>query len=282
MYYLFSTAAEPRTHVPHATLPKIDRLVYHSYDADEVGSGSDQGVVEIVAGTPTSGADLTNPAHWPRVRVAASGGAIAAADIVDERPRTSGSIYIPGEDARANATYGVLPTPDIIRNLVVPSNSKLVITYHALMRATNNNVTRAAIFIGGNQLKVRSSVHGTPSGPVVQAARFAASANQDFYRPLGSGPIGLVGYDISDGSTAWNDDVGTGQAFGWAALGGQIPSVELNANTTFWPGYFHGGECEVFIDPGTVDVDIRFKTDGAGNTVTAKARRLLVEVKPFA
>lgn len=60
-FYLFEcSAAETQAHTRDVTNPRVNMLVARVYDSTEVGSGSDSGAIEIVAGTPTAGANLTN------------------------------------------------------------------------------------------------------------------------------------------------------------------------------------------------------------------------------
>jgi hypothetical protein len=44
----------------HATLPRIDRVVLRVYDSTVIGGEKDQAVIEVVSGTATSGATLSN------------------------------------------------------------------------------------------------------------------------------------------------------------------------------------------------------------------------------
>lgn len=59
-YYVYNPTTQAVTATAaHATHPRIDRVVLRVYDAD-VSGGATQWTVEIIAGTPTAGATLTN------------------------------------------------------------------------------------------------------------------------------------------------------------------------------------------------------------------------------
>lgn len=211
---------------------------------------------------------------------------LAALGLVGGGVIQRGRASVPAEEARADAAYGLLGTPDRVQNINVPANSLVRIHYRALWKESNADTARAAIFIGANQLKVR---YPTQAAPVTQAAICGVAVNNpNVYRPLRSFPCGLAG--VYSDATAHGSDVATGQAAAIAGnrAGNDIFMHEVNgvrvepfreATGGMSAGYV-GGACEIVnLAGGTYDFSVQFKA--SAGAVTVKERELLIEVVKF-
>lgn len=67
----------------------------------------------------------------------------------------SGRFALATQEQRLSTTYGYLPTPDRVQGVVVPADAMVLVSYEALWQEAVAGAARAALFIGGNQLKVR-------------------------------------------------------------------------------------------------------------------------------
>lgn len=175
-------------------------------------------------------------------------------------PRRGKSIIATAESRSAN-TYAVLTTPDRVSGIVHPADGLMEITFSALWKLTSGFVSAthsgsAAIFIGGNQLKVM--VEGTaPSGQ--QATLQDGDANTDgFYKPLGTTSLGLSA-PSSTGTGADTTLVTTGMIAG------------LGAGSTL-----AAGSTRVWLAAGTYDVEIRYLSVDNTHAITFKDRKLHV------
>lgn len=60
-YHVYNDAAVTLTHTSaNATNPRVDQVVLRVYDSSVIGGGTDAAQLEVIAGTPTSGATLAN------------------------------------------------------------------------------------------------------------------------------------------------------------------------------------------------------------------------------
>lgn len=65
-----------------------------------------------------------------------------------------GKSIIATEESRTNTSYGLLATPDRVQSVVLPTDGLLRVTFSALWKEASLGAARAAIFVGGSQLKV--------------------------------------------------------------------------------------------------------------------------------
>jgi hypothetical protein len=151
-------------------------------------------------------------------------------------------LFIAKEETRESATFGTLPTADLIKEVNVGEKGLLRIGYSARFKSSVSGAGKAAIFIGSNQLKIYTTE------PKVQAATTVGTT----FRQLSSSTF--TGLATSTAGEAVGADVTTGQLIS--------ASIE-------------GGMAELFIAAGTYDVSIQYKA--TSGSVTSKDRRLWVE-----
>lgn len=161
-----------------------------------------------------------------------------------------GKSIIAAEETRAVGSFGLMPTPDRVQNIVLPTDGLIFVSFFACMSGQPTGA--AAIFIGANQLKIQDD---TSTAPVVQQAILVGTS----YAPITSDRVGLVVGDTSIGVP-----VTTGQA------------VALRATAAGSPGvYDAGGPCAIFAAAGTYDVSVQFLN------AKVKERRLWVWTMGF-
>jgi len=162
-----------------------------------------------------------------------------------------GKSIVAAEESRTNTAYGIMPTPDRVSGIVLPTDGLIAVAYQAMWK--NGFDAHAAIFLGVNQLMVTDVGSRAPnsSAPVIQEASFTLVDN--VYKSLASSARGLVATDTSE-ATAYGGDVATGQI-----VAGDVAQT--------------GGPCFIFANAGTYDVSVQFKSSG---TVTVKSRKLWV------
>lgn len=272
LYEFFNDAAATLTHdAADGTNPRVDRIIARVYDASETGAGSDAGALEIVKGTPSSGAAMFNQASWPALPASAmeiavvliSTGAtsITQAEILDRRPKLSGRSLIAATETRTNTSYGLLPTPDIVRSLIVPQDSLVAVTFQGTWQESVAGAARAAIFVGSNQLQAASGGGGAPNAGLAEAILNSSSGGGIDY-PFSTVPWGL-NCGTTGGGTTYSGDVNTGQAV---------------ASRHYSDSDMVGGRCEIFgLAAGVYDISIQYKA--SSGSVTAKNRKLWVRVE---
>lgn len=283
MYHCFADAPVDVTIAPAASFPRIDSIYVVVHDPLESGTSS---IFERVVqqGTETSGTTLDsraganvtvpNNSFWICDVLATVGsGLIPAANVRDKRKVRKGWSVVGGSEARTNTSYGLMPTPDIVRNLDVPTGCLIEIAFQARWQETGLGAARAAIFLSNAQLFARSAATGaqTVNG---QEARINAVANTDY--ALFSNPIGLASLTTNVAAPA---DTG-GQSFGGMAVdsSGSAMKMGFNGSSPSFPGpAVLGGKCVLFVAAGTYDIGVQFKASGT-DTVTANGRILYVEV----
>lgn len=165
------------------------------------------------------------------------------------------------EETRSNVAYGKLATPDQVSSVVLPANGLLLVAYQARWKKTVDDTLypgRAAIFLGANQLK--TAVATDPTAPSVQEATLGTTATLDKYKPLATGPSGLVSYNVTGNS--YTGDVTTGQVLGSRA-----------ADSIGAVGVPLGGFTAIFAAANTYDVSVQFAT---GGTCAVRDRKLWV------
>lgn len=261
----------------HATLPRNDLVILEALDDDHDNGGLNKARVRVVQGAPTTGAQKTDAfgvngtptpgsSQFPLsvVNVPALDSVITSSQIDDRRLRTAGKSIIAAAEARSSASYGVMTTPDQVRNVVLPTDGVLAVMYQALWQESVDGAANAAIFLGSNQLKRREFGSAAPQ---LQEAYCAGGANT--YKGLGSYGGGLFGPlgNITAGPAT--SDVTTGQVVGTLDDSLGYGSPQNGA----W------GAAYIFAAAGTYDISVQFKAS-SGN-VTAKERKLWVWTLAF-
>jgi hypothetical protein len=196
---------------------------------------------------------------------------VAALGVNDSEGVRRGKSIIAAEESRTNVAYGKLTTPDEVQNVVLPADGLIVVGYHALWKESVADASRAAIFIGANQLTIASSVQGGAA----RATAAVQGGTADKYRTLTSFSGGLLSTS-SDTSPA-HTNIATGQVLGAYAgstsgiatweVGTQAPLLQADENAL-------GGLVCVFAAAGTYTVSVQFKA--SSGSVTAKERKLWV------
>ena len=186
----------------------------------------------------------------------------------------TGRCFVPTEEARTNVAYGLLPTPDRVPAVVVPTGGLLEIAYSAEMKHSVGIDGFAAIFIGANQLKFPGP--GTAAPDPVQAQVLVAGSNQ--YTKVTSCAIGLMSRHIRTAvgnftQPAYTGDVTTGQTLA-------TTSLQQTAGGADYIPTQGGGFCVVEVAAGTYDISVQYKA--TSGTVSARNRKLYVRVPIFA
>mgnify|MGYP000937165050 CR=1 FL=1 len=188
-----------------------------------------------------------------------------------------GKCIVATEEARTNASYGTLTTPDQVAGIVVPTDGLLAIQYDATWKSSAV-AARAAIFLGSDQLKIAD---GSGYAPATQAGVSHASAIT-WETPLITTPAGLAG----GYATAARSEVTTGQVLGIASAYSNPPAAQhevggsvLGIGPSSGGGMIAGGPVLVRVPAGTYTVSVQFKA--ASGTVTVKDRRLWVWTMGF-
>ena len=166
-----------------------------------------------------------------------------------------GKSIIVTTESRANVAYGLLPTPDRVQNVVLPTDGLIAVLYQATWQESVLSAGKAAIFIGANQLQHADSQQNAPV--VDEASCGGATAAQD--TPLVSHALGLFGTHVA--SHVYSGDVTTGQALG---------VFETSAT----PQRSIGGPCYIEAAAGAYDISVQFKA--SSGSVTVKNRKLWV------
>lgn len=146
------------------------------------------------------------------------------------------------EESRESATYGVLPTPDEIKEVIVPENGVILVGYSAKFKSSVSSAGAAAIFLGANQLREYTT----------EPTTIAAGTIGTTFRNLTSSWRGLT---TASAGEALGADVTTGQTIGSS---------------------LSGGLAAIFLAAGTYNVSVQFKS--TTGKVVAKERRLWVGV----
>jgi hypothetical protein len=180
-------------------------------------------------------------------------------------------VIIETEQSRSEATYGTLGTPDEIPGIVVPAGGLLLVEYRAVWKQSVQEKARAAIFLGENQLKVRT---GNSSTAEALAAAFNAVTNFAYLST--SSALGLQ--STASGMSGTLNVTTTGLLAGGFApkaqsllceLGGTLETLKAAEEA---PRGFGGLAVIEGLAAGTYNLSIRFKA--LEGSVTAKKRLL--------
>lgn len=155
-----------------------------------------------------------------------------------------GKSIIATSEARTNVAYGLMPTPDQVSGIVLPTDGLIVVSFRAIWQNSVPGAAKAALFLGANQLVVQNNA-GAPSVAGAEAVGPSTGADDDW---LYSSPTGLLPAGAG-GSAGAATDVATGMVVGNGAV-----LIEAAA--------------------GTYDVSVQFKA--SSGSVTAKKRKLWV------
>lgn len=172
-----------------------------------------------------------------------------------------GKCIIPGTESRTTTSYQLMPTPDQVTSLVLPTDGLIVVLYHAEWQQTNADKGRAAIFLNSNQLKVPDA----PGGFYGVTSAYIPTEND--WNPLSSFPLGLASgndnIDISGITT-------TGVAVGLSNNNSKF-TTDAGNQTIAHPG----GPCYIWAAAGTYNVSVQYRVQGGGgDTVFARNRKL--------
>ncbi len=259
------------------TNPRLDQIVLRVRDSADLATGADDALIEVVTGTATGGATLLNRTgaaalgndrlRLADVLVPATATNLVGANVRDRRIPAKGvaTSYISAAEATTSTTYTDLTTPDLIE-AYVPNNAFVRLTYSAeVKRATQNG--QATIYLID---------YSTSTPTVTQLKTYtlagAAVAVQDV-------TISATAYQamITQANvTAWGTQPFTNPANSGADVAGVATGMILSTGdgSQILPGnpiLIHG------LPAGNYGFAVRYKVT-AGGTVTARFRRLAVEV----
>jgi hypothetical protein len=192
---------------------------------------------------------------------------VSALGLNDSEGVRRGKSIIPAEEITSSAAYIKLATNDQVQ-VVLPTDGLIVVGFHAAWKVSSGAGARAAIFIGGDQLK---TVRAGNAAPLTQAAAVDPSSPQN-YAALVASPPGLV--SIDSGGADYSGPVTTGQTLaGVGAQGLTQAAMELGGNVIQVEPNM-GGLCPIFAAAGTHTVSVQFKT--SAGTISVKDRKLWV------
>lgn len=169
------------------------------------------------------------------------------------------SIISGAPEVRVNVAYGLMPTPDRVQNVVLPTDGLLRVYYNATWSESVTNAARAAIFVGANQIKRWSDGANAPA--VLEAFIGTNAASSLLTTDAASGLVG----DNSVGF-GYGGDVTTGQIVGRAVNG--------RSNDRLF-----GGAVTIFAAAGTYDISVQYKA--SSGSVSVSNRKLWVEAIEF-
>lgn len=176
-----------------------------------------------------------------------------------------GAVNIAASESRTNVAYGTLTTPDQVTGVVLPSNGLIVAWYQATWQESVSGASRAAIFVGSNQVKATIASAGDVA--VQEAGTNGDTANTA--NSLTSSAMGL----ISAKGQSHAGDVTTGQVVG-VFPGSTVGFIGGAAFTGV-----SGGVCFIFAAAGTYTISVQFKA--SSGSVTASNRKLWVQALSF-
>ena len=226
---------------------------------------------------PKVATDFTTLQTWANGNIDAinmSAALAQSATVNQSGQNVKGATNIAASQNTNSTTYTTLGTPDQV-SVVMPSNGLFAIWYQATWQASavgggSIGAARAAIFIGGNQLRVPQS-----GAPFLQAAVSPNTVNSN--APLATFPLGLIGTNAA----GYTGDVTTGQAIAAVDMLGTGTYVEFAGVAASLPvSILPAGLCFVQAAAGTYTVSVQFKT--SSGTVTASNRKLWVQALSFA
>lgn len=174
--------------------------------------------------------------------------------LTDNSHKRRDQIHISNPESTSSSTYTLLPTPDRIQNVEVPTDGLLAIGYQALWNNTIAGSGRAALFIGSNQVK---GIIGSGPPTAIEAIG-NTTANTD--TAIATASSGL--FTVTN-ATSNNSEVTTGQVIGGVPGSGGVS------------GQGPGAICYVFLAAGTYDISVKYKL-ASGGSLTVKNRHLWV------
>ncbi|MBJ7348629.1 MAG: hypothetical protein JHC87_08685, partial [Thermoleophilaceae bacterium] len=177
-----------------------------------------------------------------------------------EAVRRGKSIVAP-EELRTSTAYGLMPTPDRVQNIALPSDGLIAVLYEATWKQGSSSTGSAAIFVGSSQLQTRVNNNASL---VAQSA--LCEGGDNIRALLVSYPGGLMGSGGASGTSVPVPST-TGQP-----VAGCIGSTSQNTQQL-------GGPCYIFAAAGTYDVSIQFKSTSGG--VWVRDRKLWVWTMDF-
>lgn len=198
-------------------------------------------------------------------------GVATAAGVPTPAAKQRGGVVVGTSETRNNAVFGLLPTPDQVTGVVVPTLAVMRVYFQATVNTAAADA-EAAIFIGANQLRIGGSI-SNGAGPLTQSAPIGSTGGAD--RLLVSSSVGLTTISGS------HVDVTTGQIFGAVTSGNPVAQQFGAGGTTITISNTLGalgGPVALWVAAGTYTVSAQFRATGG---VTVKNRRLYVEVVGF-
>jgi hypothetical protein len=177
-----------------ATKPRIDVIVLHVYDDEYDGSGSEGYELEVLTGTPTTGATLVNrngaaavpdTALWlADVLVPATATSITAPNIADKRIAAAGASVVPDAlvykgviDCSANPNYPAADAGDVyvvsVAGKIGGASGVSVEVGDLLLCKVDGTASGTQAGVGANWDIIQSNLVGAVTGP-------ASATDSDF------------------------------------------------------------------------------------------------------
>jgi len=186
-----------------------------------------------------------------------------------------GKSIIATEQVRTNTAYGTLTTADSV-SIALPTDGLIVVGYQATWKESVMGASRAALFLGANQVQVMGAATTGGSAPRTQEALLGTSnAGQEY--ALCTCAAGLVG--LVSSATGFTGDATTGQILGSVAAAGSIKMQIGSDGIAFTAPSFAAGPCLIFAAAGTYTVSVQFKS--SSGSVTVKNRKLWIYTLGF-
>lgn len=270
------------------SFPRLDQVISRIYDS-EYGGIIDDGTLEILKGTETSGATLVNrlgaaptlPANsilLYDVIAPVGSGVLSGGDIADRRVFANsrngvsgGTSIISTSESITSTTFSTMPTPDQVASIVLPTDGLIAVWYQARWLESVAGAARAAIFVGSNQLAIALD----NSAPELESAATNNSSG-GIDQSLSTFHGGLVSQDTFGVTGA---DVTTGQVVGMASVlpyGHGVTYEVGSVITTVSKPVIVGGACYIFAAAGTYTISVQVKS--SSGSVTMLDRKLWVRV----
>jgi hypothetical protein len=187
-----------------------------------------------------------------------------------------GKSIIDAEESRTSTSYGLMTTnPDRVQNVVLATDGLIVVNFYGQWKSSVAGNSRAAIFVGSQQLRVQ---YGKPAATSTPHGASAASLSTFYHDIASAGPLGIASFNSGAGTNA-DPPVTVGQSVGAIMESVNPPRIEVGGDLITTLPQFLGGPTYIFAAAGTYDISIQTKS--SSGSCTMKNRKLWVEAIGF-